>query len=121
MCSTASPSWIVPAAPGPGSPNTIGSTNSSLTSRAYAARTAARARGTARPDQCGVAVEGAVADGGGDLHERLVDDAAGAEVEVAHLGVAHEPVGEAHVLARGGERGVRRGGPPARPHRVVGQ
>ena len=51
--------------------------------------------------------DGAILDGVVDARKFLEDDAAGTDVEVAHLGVAHLAVGKAHVLARSAERGVR--------------
>ena len=51
--------------------------------------------------------DGAVLDGVVDAAELLEHDAAGTDVEVAHLGVAHLAVGQAHVLAGGAQRGVR--------------
>ena len=54
-----------------------------------------------------VGLEGAVLDRVVDQRERLVHDAAGTDVEVADLGVAHLAVGKADVLARGAERGGR--------------
>lgn len=50
---------------------------------------------------------GAVLDSVIDARKLLEHDAAGTDVEVAHLGVAHLTVGKAHVLARSAERGVR--------------
>ena len=47
-----------------------------------------------------------LADGLLDAGEVLVDDSAGAEVEVADLGVAHLSLGEADVFAAGGEGGL---------------
>ena len=59
-----------------------------------------------RVGEDGVGEEAAVLDGGvaaGDVH---VDDAPGAEVEVADLGVTHLPVGEADVVLAGADEGV---------------
>ena len=42
-----------------------------------------------------------------DFHQILIHDAARANVQVAHLGVAHLPVGQAHVLARSQQLRVR--------------
>ena len=50
--------------------------------------------------------DGAVLDGIVDARKLLEHDAAGTDVEVTHLGVAHLAVGKAHVLARSTERGV---------------
>ena len=50
--------------------------------------------------------DGAVLDGIVDARKLLEHDAAGTDVEVAYLGVAHLTVGKAHVLARSAERGV---------------
>ena len=41
-----------------------------------------------------------------DAEQVLIDDAAGPDVEVTHLVVAHLPFGQANVLTVGGERGV---------------
>ena len=37
-----------------------------------------------------------------DLHEVLIDHAAGAEVHVSHLGVAHLSIGKPHILSMKG-------------------
>ena len=50
--------------------------------------------------------DGAILDGIVDARKLLEHDAAGTDVEVTHLGVAHLAVGKAHVLARSTERGV---------------
>ena len=50
--------------------------------------------------------DGAVLDGVVDARKLLEHDAAGTDVEVAHLGVAHLAIGKTHVLARSAERGV---------------
>ena len=49
----------------------------------------------------GIVEELVVADGHVDLDQVLVDDAAGAEVHMANLGVAHLPVRQADVFAAG--------------------
>ena len=54
--------------------------------------------------------EGAVLDGPGNPGQVLVDNPASADVGVAHLAVAHLPVGEPHVQPGGGEGGVGAGG-----------
>ena len=54
----------------------------------------------------GVGVEGAVEDGGVDAGHVHADDAAGTEVEVAYLGVAHLAVGEADEVVTCLEEGV---------------
>ena len=54
-------------------------------------RTASRTR-----RKTGFSRELAGLDGGGDALQRLHDDAAGAQVHVPHLGVAHLPLREAH-------------------------
>ena len=70
-----------------------------------AARAAAGA--LAGGEQRLVLEEAAVGDGVVDPGQVLLDDRAGAEVEVADLGVAHLPLGQADVGALGGELGVR--------------
>ncbi len=50
--------------------------------------------------------EVAVLDGLGDAGQLLIDDAARADVEVAHLGVAHLSLGQAHIHAGGADDGV---------------
>ena len=50
--------------------------------------------------------DGSVLDGFVDARKLLKHDAAGTDVEVTHLGVAHLTVRKAHVLARSAERGV---------------
>ena len=54
--------------------------------------------------------EGAVLDGPGNPGQVLVDNPTSADVGVAHLAVAHLPVGEPHVQPGGGEGGVGAGG-----------
>ena len=53
----------------------------------------------------GVLEKGMLAAGDVDLDEVLIDDAAGAEVHVSYLGVAHLSVGQADVFAAGLEMG----------------
>ena len=53
-----------------------------------------------------VGLDGAVLDGVVDAGELLEHDAAGTDVEVAHLGIAHLAVGKADVLAGSTQRGV---------------
>ena len=60
-----------------------------------------------RLDEDLILLEGAVLDGVVNARELLEDDAAGADVEVADLGVAHLTVGQADVLAGSTEGGVR--------------
>lgn len=55
----------------------------------------------------GVFGDRAVGDGAVDLDEVLIEDAARADVEVAHFGIAHLAFGQAHVLAVGAKLGVR--------------
>ena len=47
-----------------------------------------------------------VAAGAVDLHEVLINDAAGADIEVSHLRIAHLSVGQADVLAVGAQFGM---------------
>ena len=51
--------------------------------------------------------DGIVGTGAVDLHQVLIDDAPGADVQVARLRVSHLSVGQPHVLARGLQFGVR--------------
>ena len=74
--------------------------------------------GAAGGHELGVFEEAAVFDGGVHAREVLVDDAAGADVHVAHFGIAHLAVRQAHVLAFGVHQGVRAVGQQAAP---VGQ
>ena len=60
-------------------------------------------------------------DRGVDPREVLRDDRAGAEVEVADLGVAHLPLGQPDGLALRGQRRVRVLGPQPVEHRRVGE
>ena len=48
----------------------------------------------------------AVLNGAGDAGQVLEDHPAAADVGVAHLAVAHLPIGQAHVQPGGGEGGV---------------
>ena len=59
--------------------------------------------------------DAAVGTGTVDLHQVLVDDAAGTDIEVTHFGVAHLSVGQAHVLAASLQLGVRIVGQQAVP------
>ncbi len=63
-------------------------------------------RGGDGGEQRGVGEEAAVDDGGVDAGHVHADDAAGAEVEVADLGVAHLAVGQADEVVAGAEEGV---------------
>ncbi len=45
----------------------------------------------------------------GNLHQLLADDSARADVEVAHLGVAHLPGGQANVRPGRGQQGMGEG------------
>ena len=80
--------------------------------------------GTGRLVHCasehGVLEELAVTDGLGHPGEVLVNHAAGAEVHVTDFGVAHLPVGQAHVHAGTGDQTVRLGGAQAVVDRCVG-
>jgi hypothetical protein len=68
-----------------------------------------------------VAGQRPVRDGLVDPREVLRHDRAGAEVEVADLGVAHLPLRQADGLALGGQRGVSVPGPQLVEHRRVGE
>ena len=50
-------------------------------------------------DHLGILHDAAVGAGAVNLDQVLVNDAAGADIEVSHFGVAHLPVGQAYVLA----------------------
>ena len=65
--------------------------------------------------------EAAVGDRVVDPRQVLLDDRPGAEVEVADLGVAHLPVGQADVAALGGELGVGEAAPEAVEDRRLGE
>ena len=52
---------------------------------------------------------GAVGTGAVDFHQVLVNDAASADIEVAHFGVTHLSVGQTNVFARSQQLGVRIG------------
>ena len=73
-------------------------------------------RGDGRP-QRRVERERAVRHGVADAHQVLRDDAAGSEVEVPDLGVAHLTLGQAHGTTRGDQRGVRIALPERVEHR----
>ena len=70
-------------------------------------RAAARLGGLNRRDQPLILVERAVGDRLVDAHDVLIDDAARAQVEVSDLAVAHLPVGQPDVVARGADQHVR--------------
>ena len=65
--------------------------------------------------------EGAVGDRVVDPGQVLLDDRPGAEVEVADLGVAHLPVGQADVATLGREPGVREALPEVVEDRGLGE
>lgn len=50
--------------------------------------------------------ERAVGDGSVDLHEVLVYDSTGTDVEVTDFGITHLAVGEANIFAASGELGI---------------
>ncbi len=56
-----------------------------------------------RADDLGILQNRIVAAGAVDFDQILVDDAPGADVEVAHLRIAHLPVGQTDVLAVGAQ------------------
>ena len=64
--------------------------------------------------------DAAVGTGAVDLHQVLVNDASGADIEVSHFGVAHLSVGQAHILTTGLELRVRIVGQQAVPIRSGG-
>lgn len=57
-----------------------------------------------------VLLDGAVLDGVVDLYEILIDDAAGADIEVSNFAVSHLSVGQTDVLAAGLKLAVGVGG-----------
>ena len=69
----------------------------------------------------GVLAQHPVEHGVVDAREVLADDGAGAEVEVADLGVAHLPLGQPHGAPGGRQRGVRVGVPQLVEHRRARQ
>ncbi len=69
----------------------------------------------------GVLAQHPVEHGVVDTREVLADDSAGAEVEVADLGVAHLALGEPHGAPGGRQRGVRVGAPQRVEHRRARQ
>ena len=58
----------------------------------------------------GVLGQGAIVDGIGDAAEILEHHAAGTQIQVTHLGVAHLPIRQTHILAGGTQHHVRAGG-----------
>ncbi len=60
-------------------------------------------------DDFGVLEDAAVGTGAVNLHEVLIDDATGTDVEVTDLGVAHLSVGQTDVLTAGQQLAVRVG------------
>ena len=64
--------------------------------------------------------DAAVAHGLADAHQLLADNPAGANREVAHLGIAHLLVGQAHIGATGLDQGVGIGMPQGIHHRGFG-
>jgi len=61
--------------------------------------------------QHGIKCQRPVLDGGINSREFLHHDAAGADIEVADLGIAHLPGRQADDAAGGGEKGARGAGP----------
>ena len=59
----------------------------------------------------------AVGDSAADARQILHDDAAGADIEMADLGIAHLAAGQADVVARGAQKAVR----PVLPQPVEGR
>ena len=80
---------------------------------------AALARAPERRDECFVVEEGTVADGAVDALEVLVEHPAGADRQVADLGVAHLAGRQADRLAGSAELGVRVVAPEPVEHRRV--
>ena len=64
--------------------------------------------------------DAAVGTGAVDLHQVLVNDASGADIEVSHFGVTHLSVGQTHILTTGLELRVRIVGQQAVPIRSGG-
>ena len=69
----------------------------------------------------GILGQGTIVDGVGDAAEVLEHHAAGTQIQVAHLGVAHLPVGQTHVLAGGTQHHVRTGGQQLVSERSLGE
>ena len=84
-------------------------------------RSAGSLRGIAGGAQFGVGEEAAVLDRRVDAGEVLIDDAAGAQIHVADLGIAHLPVRQADVAALGVDQRMRPLRPQAVPVRQIGQ
>ena len=59
-----------------------------------------------RLDDLGIPQDRVVTAGAVDLHEVLIDHAAGADIEVTDLRIAHLTVGQADVLAVGAQLGM---------------
>ena len=81
-------------------------------------------RAGCRPGSAGerrIAGEAAVSDRRIHPRQVLVDDAAGAEIHVPDLGIAHLPVRQAHIHAGAGDQAVRLGGQQVVVNRGVGR
>jgi hypothetical protein len=76
---------------------------------------------TACGDQRSVLIERTVGNRPGDPLDVLVDDAAGAEVQMSYLRVAEQSGRQTHVLTRGGELSVRGRTPEPVPVRRTGE
>ena len=76
--------------------------------------------GGARRQQLGIGVEAAILDRRVHPGQVLVDDAPGANVHVADLGIAHLALRQADVAALGVHQGVRAVGQQPPPVRQVG-
>ena len=81
---------------------------------------AALAQGGDQVAQRGGVSQRRVLDRGGDAAELLGDDAAGADVEVADLGVAHLAAGEPDLIPVRAQKGARASGPEAVESRCRG-
>ena len=69
----------------------------------------------------GILGQGTIVDGVGDAAEVLEHHAAGTQIQVTHLGVAHLTIGQTHVLAGGTQHHVRAGGQQFVGERSLGE
>ncbi len=67
-------------------------------------------QGVHSPNKLLLLEEVPVLDGFGDAGQFLVHDAARADIQVPHLGIAHLPLGQAYVQAGGADAGMGKAG-----------